>query len=994
MCFMKLNRLRIALPYFVFGSGACALIYESLWMRSFGLIFGNTTHAVSAILAIFMGGLAAGSYLATRIHFKNVIRAYALVEAGIGLTALVTIPLLYFLPEWYGTIIRAQGLGRSSELAFRIIGAALVLLPPTLLLGMTFPILIEFLTRLGKSFYANMGFLYRTNTLGGAFGVFFVTLILLPSLGKIATFIAAAAINLTIGWLAWKWGREYQELPVTEALSKAPASVGAAETEGTVSLAASADHVKERLPIVFILTAFATGLCSFGLEVLWTRSLALVIGSSIYSFNIMLVSLLLGIVAGTLAYESCWRRINRPLLWLSLILLALGAICLLDIALIGFLPVIFFALIKLLPVSFIGTSLVGFLLCFVTMFFVTSIFGFLFPLVTHFLKLQNLSAQKISGHLYVWNTAGTIVGSLGTGFLLVHYFGLQTSFVILASVPLLLGLWFLGQSLEWRQPAKCLAGILMLLACLALDKWYQPWDLHMMAAGIYKYGIEWRDKVPSAGMLPAQLHNVRKILFYKEGDDGVVCVAEAGKNRFISVNGKTDAGNDRDVITMKMTAHLPLILHSKAEKALVIGWGSGCTAGTASLYPLKQIDCIEIEPLMVRCGAYFTDINHAVTSDPRFHSYIRDGRNYLQVTSEMYDVIMSEPSNPWITGVSNLFTKDWYKIVKTRLRPDGVFCQWFHYYNLSPEDVKMQARTFAESFPCASMWQVPPLPAATGAAAVGSDILFIGSFQPHTLDYEKAKFWYSKKEIGSDLATLTGEEDELAFFCNYLMDKDDMLLFGKGMPLNTDNFPCLEYSAPKGLYKAFGDAVDSQWGIYTALQGAGREEFPPMKNYPPLLAEQTEKQHARNCLDIGKKYLHNGFAQRARSLFETAIEEDGENAEAYACLGDVLFSLHLPNEAEPLLKKAVAMNPRIKRPYEILGTLYYQRKELGKAQLMYHTLATDFPEDEAVYFQQAVIFKEQMNWMQAREMVKKTLAINPKHADAIQLQLFLNTQTN
>ncbi|MCX6347888.1 MAG: hypothetical protein NTV79_00080, partial [Candidatus Aureabacteria bacterium] len=743
-------------------------------MRSFGLIFGNTTHAIAAILAVFMGGLALGSFLTSRLYFKRTVRVYALVEMGIGAFALLTIPLLYFLPQWYGAFVCAHNLSSAPELIFRLIGATLILLPPTVLLGMTFPLLVEFLTRSGRNFYANMGFLYRTNTLGGAFGVFLATFFLVPSMGKLGTFIVAAAINLAIGLLAWSWGKDLQD---DSRQKPQPKASGPATTTSTIP---PAPVSQERLPLIFLVTAFSTGLFSFGLEVLWTRSLALVIGSSIYSFNIMLIALLLGIVSGALIYEFYWARIKRPVLWLSIIILTIGLLCLIDMALIGLLPVLSFALMKALPVSFFLNETTGLLLCFLTMFVVTMPLGFLFPLLTHFLKLKLYSPQKISSHLYVWNTLGTIAGSFGTAFLLVPLFGLQTSFVLLAVLPLALGLWFLGGYLTWPAISRTGALIVLTLIAMALVKWYRPWDLYLMTAGIYKYGIEWRDSIRSAWGLSEFLQSGRRILFYKEGDESVVCVAQGvhGSHgiRIISVNGKSDASNGQDVITQRLTAHVPLMLHPNPRKALVIGWGSGTTAGSACLYPsMDRIDCVEIEPKTFACRQYFVDVNHHISSDPRFRIHIQDGRNYLLTTPTQYDVIVSEPPNPWITGVSNLFTRDFYSIVKSRLNEGGIFCQWFHYYNISLEDMKAQSRTFAESFPYASMWLVPPQPVETGFPSICGDILFIGSDKPYHLDYERVKHWYGNKAIREDLAPLGGVENELAFFCNYIMNRKDML---------------------------------------------------------------------------------------------------------------------------------------------------------------------------------------------------------------------------
>jgi spermidine synthase len=986
---MKRERLATALPFFAFASGSCALIYESLWLRSFGLIFGNTTHAVAAILAVFMGGLALGSFLTGRLYFKRTMRMYALVECGIGASALLTLPLLHYLPAWYGAFVRAHDLSPAAELAFRLVGATFALLPPTALLGMTFPLLIEYLTRRDRKFYRNLGFLYRTNTLGGAFGVFLATFILMPFLGKLATFILAAVTNLTIGLLAWFWTRELREDSKERVEKKSQSKARQGTSPGRAAGLPSASE--EHSPAIFLVTAFTTGLFSFGLEVLWTRSLALVIGSSIYSFNIMLITLLIGIVAGTVSYEACWERIRKPILWLALLILAVGVLCLADLALIGTLPVLSFALIKALPVSFplhVGSD---FLLCFLTMFLVTMPLGFLFPLLAHLMKPTQLSPQKISSYLYVGNLSGTIVGSFGTAFVLVPRYGLQTSFVLLAALPLVLGLWFLGRSLHWTGiiRASVLAG--GVLVCLALVRWYQPWNLHTMSAGIYKYGVDWRDSLQSAWDLPEFQESGRQILFYREGNEGVVCVNQTGGERTISVNGKGDGGNGQDVITQRLIAHVPLMLHPNPRKVLVIGWGTGSTAGSAGLYPsVNQIDCVEIESLMFTCRSFFTDINHNIASDPRFRIHIKDGRNYLLTTPTLYDAILSEPSNPWITGVSNLFTHDYYAIARNRLNEDGIFCQWFQYYNLTLKDVKVQTRNFAESFPYTSMWLVPPKPVEVGSPILFGDLLFIGSAKPHRLDYERVRQLYENKAIRDDLIPLGGVDDELAFLSNYFMNRSDMLRFGQGTPENSDDFPYLEFSAPKGMYQGQADAQKSIIEIYRNFDEGGSELLPPIDNYPPLLHESSgASRHADLYVAMGSHYRKKAFLSRARRLAETAIREDSRNAGAYALLGEVLYDQGLVDEAANLFVQALGLSPKLQRACRILGAIYYSRKEFGKAEQVYIQLAQNFPDDPYGYLGQAAIFAERHNWSRAREFVDKTLSIDPKIEDAIKLRDYL-----
>jgi spermidine synthase len=299
-----------ALPFLVALSGAAALVYESLWMRSFGLIFGGTTSAVAMVLAVFMGGMALGSALAARHPAAHPLRAYARVELLVGATALLTLPLLRALPWAYGGLVARTGLTGTLEHLGIAALAALVLLPPTVLLGATVPLAVEFLARTGADVRAGFGRLYLLNTLGGALGVALAPFVLVPALGVRGTLVAAAAASLFVGGVTRRWSLEIGPLP--------PAGA----KPGTGEPAAAPEAVPEAAlgPAL----AFVSGAATFGVEVLWTRSYALVIGSSVYAFNVMLLAVLLGIALGSAVYARARSRVVRPTRLVGLLFVAAG----------------------------------------------------------------------------------------------------------------------------------------------------------------------------------------------------------------------------------------------------------------------------------------------------------------------------------------------------------------------------------------------------------------------------------------------------------------------------------------------------------------------------------------------------------------------------------------------------------------------------------------------------------------------------------------------
>jgi hypothetical protein len=408
-----------ALPFLVGLSGAAALVYESLWMRSFGLIFGGTTSAVAMVLAVFMGGLAIGSALVARRPARDPLAAYGRIELAIGACALLTLPLLRGLPWAYGALVVVSGLtGAAEQLGIALL-AGLVLLPSTVLLGATVPLAVEFLARTGTELHQGFGRLYLLNTLGGALGVALAPFVLVPALGVRGTLVAAAVTSLFVGGVARRWASEIGAVPPAHTNADESAAPPAAEPVLSPALGPA--------------LAFASGAATFGVEVLWTRSYALVIGSSVYAFNLMLLAVLLGIALGAVVYARVRARIDRPCRAVGRCFVGAGLAMLAGQWAIGRLPVVYLAALGVLPVSFTAHQLAAFTLCLATMLPVTLVLGISFPLLLHLARAGAAGAQMAAGRLYAWNTAGAIAGALATDLVLVKHLGLQPSYLIVAA---------------------------------------------------------------------------------------------------------------------------------------------------------------------------------------------------------------------------------------------------------------------------------------------------------------------------------------------------------------------------------------------------------------------------------------------------------------------------------------------------------------------------------------------------------------------------------
>ncbi len=440
------------------------------------------------------------------------------------------------------------------------------------------------------------------------------------------------------------------------------------------------------------------------------------------------------------------------------------------------------------------------------------------------------------GLIVLHNTLGAVLGSLLAGFALIPLFGIQNSFRLLATLNILSGLALFIRYRGWRTrrfavPALALAG---LGAVAPPAAWNPAW----MNSGIYCYA----EKYLEMGGLEKVLADER-IVDVIEGTDTTVAIHESrdGRLRFFTVNGKTDGGTGRDMGTQILVSQIPLLLHRAPREVLVIGLGTGISLRGLSAHPTASIDCVEISPEVVRASAYFTQANGDVLKDPKVRLLIEDGRNLLLTEAKTYDVIVSEPSNPWQTGNANLFTLDFYQLAARRLAADGIFCQWLGLYDITTENLQVACRTFLRVFPHVLVFKS------------GSDLIMTGSRQPLSVDYQR---------VGERLAT-PGIRDALALADvaspgelvagHYLFAEDALRTFSAGGVLNTDDRPILEYSAQHNLGK--NTLGKFQRDNMRALSQVGGKIFLPVNNLGAT----------REAVALALRDIAGGYAKAGRN---------------------------------------------------------------------------------------------------------------------------------
>jgi len=387
------------------------------------------------------------------------------------------------------------------------------------------------------------------------------------------------------------------------------------------------------------------------------------------------------------------------------------------------------------------------------------------------------------GNIYAANTLGNVFGALLTGFFLLSNVGIQNSLKVAIILNLTVGV--LGLLLSRPKLTFILAGSAVLIGVLAII--HPPWNKLILNSGVSIYTDRFDPSKPFKGTLGQE-----KIIYYKEGLNGVVAVYQTTNGqRALTINGKVDAGTSPlDMSTQSLLGYLPLFLHPDPQDALVIGLGSGVTVSALAGYDfIRQVDCVEIEPAVVAAASFFEHENRNILKDPRVNIIIGDAREHIRLSPTSYDLIISEPSNPWIKGIGGLFTVDYFSLCRQRLNPGGIMCQWIQAYSLTPQMYKMAVNSFSQSFNYCQLWYKP-----TG------DTLIIGSQSPITFDLERIKKLMNYNElVQADMKQYLFLDSPAGLLAYYQLNNEEITTLIKGARLNSDNYPLLEFEAPRSL---------------------------------------------------------------------------------------------------------------------------------------------------------------------------------------------------
>jgi spermidine synthase len=785
-----------------FLSGASGLMLEVVWVRQLTQVFGGATLAISTVLATFMGGLALGSFLGGRLADRlkrDPLRAYAVCEIGIAVLALLipwTLGALHAANAWMWSTLPPVPLAIA-----RFLLCALLLLPPTTLMGATLPLLARRVIRSPEDFGLlgrRVGALYAANTAGAVVGVAGAGFWLMPIVGVRATNLVAVAIDLVLGAVLLVIKVEESKVEGRSVSDPDPDPV---PTPELFDLRPST--VDSRLALI----AFSiSGFVAMILEVLWSRALALVIGSSIYSFTLVLTVFLVGLSLGAAWIGRPAARSRDPLGVLGLVFVGIGAAIVLVHLVVDDLPTLFLSLLEGTKVDVGWIISVQAIVAGVAVAPTAACLGAVLPLAVKAYAGSPDAVGRDVGRAYAANTAGAIVGSIAGGFLVLPLVGLEWGVRLSAIADLALGLFLIWRvRIRRRVAATAFAAVAVVAVLLA-----PRWDRSILTSGVFRITVARRFVAAGEVYRP-------ELLYYADGVTTTVTVERHGGRLAMKNNGKVEASSQADMPTQILVGLVPVVLHGgDGIEVAVVGYGSGVTVGAIAESPtVARVDVVEIEPRVYEAAdAWFAPFNHAPHQNPRVHRYVGDGRNFLQARPASYDVIVSEPSNPWIAGVASLFTREFYTFAKTRLAPGGVFCQWAQLYELGPRNVKRIYRTFADAFPHVY---------AFSAADLSADTILIGSMAPLPLDVPRLRKLFEHGQLVAELRR-GGVETPEDLVAMLILAPSEVSAFTAGADVNTDDNVLLEFSAPRDLLAAgrggrFADAVYGEMWPYGHLEG-------------------------------------------------------------------------------------------------------------------------------------------------------------------------------
>jgi spermidine synthase len=748
------------MPAFVllllFASGACSLVYQVAWARMLTLVFGTTLLAVGTVLSAFMAGLALGGFLlghwADRV--RHPLRLFALLEVGVGLYALLFPLLAGGLDELMSWLFAAPG-GQPLYSFVRFGLSFLLLLVPTVMMGATLPAVTRFAVKQHSCLGMSVGRLYAANTLGAVGGVLIVTFVLMEQFGLRGSTYFAAAVNLLVAGIAWRWGgRPGRTSPGSE-LSQSDLSQDEVPAQALV------------LGLVLIGFGFS-GFAALGYELAWTRVVRVAFSMvSHYEFSLVLAAFLVGLALGSFLCSRLLQRHIDALSWFGGAQILLGVLGVLSLPVLGSLP----AMVDQLRGMGTWWAYRGgvFAVSFTVMLGPTLLMGAVFPLVGRIYIRHLGRVGQGMGMIGGVNSLGAALGAFFTGFVLIPTIGTESSVKALAAINTLIGLavFVAHPTMGLRRKALLTSGALAVVVMMMLA----PSDVLRQIS---------EPSDPD-----------RRLVFYAEGAEGVITVEKGdGGLREMMLNGGGQVPTDYSSMQLfRLLGHLPLLLHPDPQDVLVVSLGGGIALGAVAQHELPRVTCVELVPQVVTAAReHFGPFNHDVLQAPHrpgVEIVIDDGRNYLLANASEYDVITGDATHPTSADSWVLYTQEFYQLCRARLREGGIMTQWLPIHGLGVEDYQTLLRTFVHVFPHATLWRT------------SNYSILLGSTGQTRIDLERLRQRVGGKLVQNSLLDV-GLGDPFLVLDHFMMDEHALRRFAGEGPLNSDERPYISFAESYG----------------------------------------------------------------------------------------------------------------------------------------------------------------------------------------------------
>lgn len=862
-------------------SGATGLVYELVWTRDLYQFFGSTIHSITTVVAAYMGGLGLGAYVLGRVADRtaNPARLYGLLEVGIGIFGLASAWVLHLVGLSYLGVARVLAPGLWLGSAIKFVFAFTVLLVPTFLMGGTLPVLTRAFSGAGLGqFRRQLALFYGLNTLGGVLGCALAGYVLIEYVGLKGTLLGVGALNLLLGGAALLLAR-----------GGATEEFASPETGRPEPTMEPADGRTRRLALALIaVTAFASLLY----EIAWTRVLVLVVGSSTYAFTTILAAFLAGIGLGSLFAVGRGRPVRELLLGAAFVQAGIAVMASL-----------LFPFFRGLPIYIVATMQVGFLSAVdllslhalaVIVVVLPAAFGMglSFPLLAELAARRDGGAGGEAGRAYFANTIGSIVGSVLTGFVLIHLLGsertLVVGVVVNAVAAAVIVWWLVRGRIENSIPAAVerlpvFLGALALVIAFAVPGWsHRTLDRGPSIYGRGRLGrVDLNNYLRGVGA---------EQLSFEEGWNAAVSVWRNGLATWLKTNGKSDASSVADMNTQVLVGLLPAMAHPQPRRAFVVGFGSGVTARTLADIPgMERVDVAEIERAVLRASHLFEVVNRGVLDDPKVHVVEDDARSALQLARDPYDLVVSEPSNPWIAGIASLFTADYFRVVAGRLKADGIFAQWLQTYRVPPALVAVVVANVRAVFPHVEVWYANP-----------SDLIIVASREPIRWSVSRVAGIIDRpgplREVLRDHLRIDRPSQLLGYYL--LGDRGSALLARGAGFTHSDDRPALEFVAAR--YLLVGPREGLAFDSLVTIKMAVGDTAPSLEAWPvshdDILAALVRALPSSNELTV----------TLARQRLRAAPADPEREAE----LGRVLLERRAYRDALLHLDASLARRPR------------------------------------------------------------------------------------